>query len=261
LLEWSGGAVLSRKHYPSQSVLRIPTVETPNLMTVPSLNPDEPNTTCEVYIQVGKDNVRDRVLMDLLMHMMGNPMYDQIRTQDQFGYDVHCDVRWTYGIIGCIFHVTTNVKSSTDVVERVDKFLLDYHAVLVKMSLTDFQEHLVGLAKQKLDMFNALSDETDCLWSEIYDGRFEWEAWRNETICLKSISKDDVLAALNEWMCPGSKRNILAVQVIGSGKTDASIGRPVVETDQLVGYAEEQVQSFHKLCKNQLWGRVNSKLF
>jgi secreted Zn-dependent insulinase-like peptidase len=171
LFDVSGGAVLARKQYPPQSVLRIPLVETPNLIVVPSLNPHEPNTTCEVYIQVGKDNLRNRVLMDLLMHMMDNPMYDQIRTQDQFGYDVHCDVRWTYGIIGCIFHVTTNVKTSMEVVERIDKFLMDYRAHLVKMSETDFYEHLVGLAKQKLDMFNALAEETDCLWSEIHDGR------------------------------------------------------------------------------------------
>jgi hypothetical protein len=69
------------------------------------------------------------------------------------------------------------------------------------------------------------------------------------------------LAALDEWMCPGKKRCILAVQVIGSGKTDASKGRPAVEDNHLVDYADKQVQSFHKLCKNQLWGRVNSKLF
>ena len=261
LLDLSGGALLSRKQYPPQSVLRIPLVAAPSQIVVPSLNPNEPNTTCEVYIQVGKDNLRDRVMMDLLMHMMDNPMYDQIRTQDQFGYDVHCDVRWTYGIIGCIFHVTTNVKSSMEVVERIDQFLKDYREDLVKMSHTDFQEHLVGLAKQKLDMFNALSEETDCLWSEIYDGRFEWEAWRNETICLKGISKEDVLAFLDEWMFPGKKRNILAVQVIGTGETDASKGRPVVESNHEVDYADGQVQAFHKLCKNQSWGRVNSKLF
>jgi secreted Zn-dependent insulinase-like peptidase len=193
---------------------------------------------------------------------MYNPIYDQLRTQDQFGYDVYCSTRWTFGILGCIFHVTTNVKTAAEIVERIDKFLIDFRADLVEMSQTDFYEHLVGLAKQKLEMYNGLSEETDQLWSEIDCGRFEWEVWRSETLCLKDITKDDVLVALDAWMLPGTKRNALAVQVIGYGKTNASIGRPVIEGEQSVAdYADEQVREFRTLCKNQIWGRVNSKLF
>lgn len=261
MLNSSGGAVLPRKKYPPQSVLRIPSVDKPNLVVVPSKDSEEPNTACEIYVQVGKDNLRDRVLMDLLMHIMEEPLYDQIRTKDQFGYDVHCDVRWSYGIIGCVFHVTTNVKSAAEVVERIDKFLTEFRQELVGMSKVDFYEHLVGLAKQKLDIFNQLSEETGCLWAEIHDGRFEWEAWRNETVFLRGISKDDVLKAFDAWLRPGQCRNIMAVQVIGAGNTEASAGRPVVAADRFGAFVDEQVEGFHQLCKNQTWGRVNSKLF
>ena len=253
---------LARKQYPPQSVLRIPNVLEATQIIVPSFNPSEQNTSCDVYIQVGKDNVRDRVMLDLLMHMMENPMYDQIRTQDQFGYDVYCSGRWTFGILGCIFHVTTNVKTAAEVVERIDKFIADFRNDLSRMPTKAYHEHLVGLAKQKLDMYNNLTDETDTLWSEIDNGRFEWEAWRNETVCLKDISKDDVMKALDEWILPGTKRNILSVQVIGSGKTDSSIGRPILDNDSnAIDYADDRIQEFHKLCKNQIWGRINSKLF
>jgi nardilysin len=196
------------------------------------------------------------------MHMMDNPMYDQIRTQDQFGYDVYCSGRWTFGILGCIFHVTTNVKTAAEVVERIDKFIVDFRNDLVNMAMKDYHEHVVGLAKQKLEMYNKLSEETDALWSEIDNGRFEWESWRNETVCLKDINKDDVLKALDEWILPGKKRHIVSVQVIGDGKTDASIGRPILkECASVTDYADESIQEFHKICKSQIWGRVNSKLF
>jgi len=263
MLESSGGAGLARKKYPPVSMLRIPSssVGTHNLVVLPSKDPEEPNTACEVYIQVGKDNLRDRTLMDLMMHMMDEPLYAQLRTQDQFGYDVYCDVRWSYGIIGCIFHVTTNVKSADEVIERIDKFLVDYRQELVDMKKEDYHEHLVGLAKQKLDMFNSMSEETDCLWSEIRDGRFAWEVWRDEAVCLRSITKGDALRAFDDWLRPGQPRNMFAVQVIGAGETDASKGRPVVEADRLNDYIDEQVEAFHRLCKKQTWGRVNSKLF
>jgi secreted Zn-dependent insulinase-like peptidase len=243
-------------------VLCIPSVIQPTLVTVPSKDPEDPNTACETYIQCGKDNVRDRVLMDLLVHIMDEPIHDQIRTKDQFGYDVYCDTRWSYGIIGCRFHVTTNVKSAADVVERIDRFLTDFRQDLADMSEPDFREHLIGLAKQKLDMFNSLSEETESYWDEIRNGRFEWEAWRNETVFLRGVSKNDVINAYDDWLRPGQRRKILAVQVIGgAGDTDASNGRPVVKPDCVADFVDEQVEAFHKLCKKQTWGRVNSKLF
>lgn len=262
MLNVNGGSALSRKKYPAQSVLRMPSVvDNPNLIVVPSKDPEELNTACEVYVQVGKDNLRDRVLMDLLIHMMEEPIYDQIRTKDQFGYDVHCDIRWSYGIIGCVFHVTTNTRSARAVIDRLDKFLIDFRHDLVEMNKVEYNEHVVGLAKQKLDSFNSLSEETGCLWGEIHDGRFEWEAWRNETICLKNISKEDAIKAFDAWLRPGHCRRIVVVQVIGSGDSEASHGRPAVDVEGFGDFVDHQVESFHKLCKKQTWGRVNSKLF
>jgi len=153
------------------------------------------------------------------------------------------------------------VKSADQVLERIDRFLIDFREELKDMSKDDFQEHLVGLAKQKLDMFNKMSEETDCLWSEIRDGRFAWESWRDEAVALRSVTKDDALRAFDLWLYPGQQRKMFAIQVIGAGDTDASKGRPLVESDRLHDYIDEQVEAFHRLCKNQYWGRVNSKLF
>jgi secreted Zn-dependent insulinase-like peptidase len=261
LLDSIGATGIPRKKYPPQSVLRIPSVFEANRITVPSKNIEEPNTSCEIYIQVGKDDLRDRTSMDVLIHMMEEPLYDQVRTKDQFGYDVHCDVRKSWGIIGCIFHVTTNVKSADDVVQRIDMFLTDFRKELIKMSHDVYQEHIIGLAKQKLEMFNSLSEETGCLWSEIRDGRFEWEAWRNETICLKSLTKDDVLRTFDSWLRPGQLRKIMAVQVIGTGDTDASKGRPEINGEIHGIYVDRQVSEFHAKCKKQTWGKVTAKLF
>lgn len=261
MVDSRGRPGLPRKKYPAQSVLRIPSVYAPCRLVVPSKDSAEPNTSVEMYVQVGKDNLRDRVLTDLLVQMMEAPLFDQLRTKDQFGYDVSCDVRWSYGIIGMIFHVVTNVKSANDVVERVERFLKEYRKDLEQMSDSDFMEHLVGLAKQKLDMFNCLREETNTYWDEIRDGRFEWQSWRSEAVCLRTVTKANVIEAFDKWLVPGTRRNMLAVQVIGTGDGDASDDRPDVASERLGEFYENQVQDFRKLCKKQTWGRVNSKLF
>lgn len=70
---------------------------------MPTIDPQEPNTAVEVYFQVGKDNVLDRVLVDVLIQMMYEPLYDELRTKEQFGYHVSCGSRWTFEIIGLCF--------------------------------------------------------------------------------------------------------------------------------------------------------------
>jgi len=160
-----------------------------------------------------------------------------------------------------IFKVVTNVKSASNVVARVDQFFQEYREELESMSDIDFLEHVIGLANHKLDMFNNLSEETDTLWGEIRDGRFSWQVWRDETICLRSLTKEDALKAFDTWLNPVGRRNILAVQVIGNGKGDVSTDRPRVSEDEIGDFLDAQVSGFHRSCKGQTWGRVNSKLF
>lgn len=124
------------------------------------------------------------------------------------------------------------------------------------MSSEDFLEHLVGLVKQKLDMFNSLSEETDSLWGEICDGRYDWQVHRNEALCLRNVTKKDVLEAYDTWLLPGRKRRTVVVQVIGSGDSSVSRGRPDVEVSRLGQYADDLVQEFHKFTKGQTWGKI-----
>jgi nardilysin len=257
LLRYTSATGLARKNYPPQSILKIPSVRSPTILRVPSKNPDA-NTTCEVYLQISKDNVRDRVLVDLLTEVMHEPLYDQVRTKDQFGYDVGVDSRWSHGIIGCLFYVTTNVKSADDVMDRIDRFLLDFRVTLDEMSDTDYNDHLIGLANRYLDMYNSMDEETSIYWSEIVNGRFEWEGWREETSILIQTPKTEVIEAFDKWFKPGTERRIMAVQVIGT-EPQVCCGRPET-SDTADAYADSMVGMFHGKCKTQQWGRVNSKL-
>lgn len=261
ILNESGGTSLPREKYPAQSVTLVPRSLTPHLLTTPSRDHSDPNTSCEMYFQIGRDNVRDRTMMDMLVQILHEPFFDQLRTKDQFGYSVYCSTRWSYGIIGCVFHVTTNNKSATQTLERIDRFLLDFRQNLVAMNEHDFFEHRVALAKEKLAMFDSMSDLTDCLWNEIREGRFSWEAWREEAIVLQDISKEKVIVAYDEWLMPGKLRSTFAVQVIGANK-EFSKDRPVINLDSVGDFYDYKVENFvDHICRNKTCGRVTSKLF
>jgi nardilysin len=115
VLNSSGGGGLAKKNYPKEPVIQIPSTAVVQLVTCPAKNPSEHNTAVEIYIQLGKDNLHDRVMTDFLAHIMYEPLYDQLRTKDQFGYSVSCDSRWTSGIMGLYFSVVSSTKSAVSI--------------------------------------------------------------------------------------------------------------------------------------------------
>ena len=126
-----------------------------------------------------------------------------------------------------------------------------------------FIEHLVALAKNKLESFDSMADETSSHWSEITEGRYDFEAYRKEVICLRTISKEQLIAAYDEWLYPvckkgdPNKRRCMVLHIIGSGEGSASFGRPVIEHDKAVGDEIDRfVEQFHTSVKQESWGRI-----
>lgn len=128
------------------------------------------------------------------------------------------------------------------------------------MKQEQFMEHLVGLAKNKLEMFNSLSAECGCYWSEISDRRYDWEVYRNEALELRSCTKEGALEAFDEWLLPATasgtprKRRALVVQVIGAGEEASAIGRP--SADDIPLYVDEQVNELLERIGDKTWGKV-----
>lgn len=262
LITKSGGGGLPKKKYPQLNVTKIPLTSAPHLVTAPTRDPGDPNTCVEIYFQIGKDNIVEWVLIDLIAQMMHEPLYDQLRTKDQFGYEVSCDSRWTYGVMGMFFRVVTSTKSASETTDRIYLFIRNFRQELHDMTQDDFMEHLVGLAKNKLLISNSLEEECDQLWSEIRDFRYEWQIHRDETVCLRSVTKENVLAAYDDWLmptCSGGKareQRAIAVQVIGANDGQASVGRPLVDGSDVGEYTDEQVLAFLDLSKKATWGKI-----
>jgi len=248
----SGG--LAKKQYPTHLVLQLHAKAFS--LTLAAKDPTETNAAVEVYFQVGRDNTHDRVMVDLLMEILHEPLYNQIRTKDQFGYSVSCDSRWTNGVIGMHFCVVTPSKTVQETEDRIERFLLEFRQVLQDMSTEEFTEHLVALATEKLNMFHSLSEETDHFWSEIRDGRYKFEVEREEVICLKKITKEQTLKAYDKWLSPANKkRRKMAIRVVASDGP-SSAGRPDVKFEDVEDFNDQCVKACHAFFKNKTYGRI-----
>ena len=258
---------LPRKKIPAKFVLKTKRTADQQQIVVPTIDHKDPNTAVEVYFQFGKDDnssdaVRQRMLVDLLEQILEEPFYNRIRTKEQFGYIVSCGARWTHGVLGMSFQVVTACKSADETSSRIDDFLSSFRSELQSMDRQTFMEHLVALAKNKLESYESLEEETSCYWSEIIECRHDYEAYRKEVQCLKTITKEQVVKAFDDWLYPlckegkPAKRRRVVIQVIGSGDGPHSLGRPVIENERVGDEIDRIVQQFHHAVKHETWGRI-----
>jgi secreted Zn-dependent insulinase-like peptidase len=161
------------------------------------------------------------------------------------------------------FKVVTSIISSDEVLKRINDFLSHYRSELVNMNHETYMEHLIGLAMNKLEMFDSLEDECGWYWSEITEGRYDFETHREEVHCLRSITKEVLIDAYDRWFMPVSdegkqrKRRGLVFQVIGSGEGEVSSGRPPIDPTVSLGVqVDNLIAQFHSNTKDS-WGRIS----
>ena len=77
-----GDSLPKAKQY-YQHVAKLPLAKNPYTIALPSKDTESRNTAVEVYFQVGKDSIVERVIIDLLSHLMNEPLYNQLRTKEQ----------------------------------------------------------------------------------------------------------------------------------------------------------------------------------
>ena len=114
---------LASSPLPPQSVTEVRCVELPagvNTVRCDSLaSSSDTNTLVTNYYQAGPGTLRDQVLLDTIVLMMEEPVFDTLRTQEQLGYAVSMTVRNTFGVLG--ISVTVNTQANKFSADHVDE--------------------------------------------------------------------------------------------------------------------------------------------
>lgn len=183
-----------------------------------SLNQNDVNTVVCNFYQIGPCTLRTDCLLDLLLMIVEEPLFDILRTKEQLGYDVSLSVRNNFGILA--YSITVNSQenkfTSSHIDDRIEAFRTEMMNVLQNMDEDEFNDYKEGLIITKQVADNELKDEISRNWSEITCNEYIFDRPKREIDCIKSIKKSDVVAFFAET----EKNNFrkLSVQVIGNAK-------------------------------------------
>lgn len=125
---------------------------------------------------------RRRVLTSLIAHIISEPAFNVLRTQEQLGYIVAAGHWQVNG--GGQSGIGVLVQSERDPVyleRRVEAFLREMREKLEAMSEEEFLEHKSALQKQWREAPKNLNEEMNRYWGQIEWGYLDF--YRRESSC------------------------------------------------------------------------------
>lgn len=164
------------------------------------MNKYDVNTvTCNHY-QIGPISIKLNCLIDLLMIITDEPLFDVLRSQEQLGYDVSCSIRDNYGLLGYTITINSqeNNHSAEYINERIEKFRFEHIDRMEKMSVDEFEQFKSSLIKIKLTDDNDLKDEMNRNWTEITTEEYLFDRIDKEVNVLQTITQKEFLQFYHE---------------------------------------------------------------
>lgn len=207
---------LEEKDWPKILVYQLPLGE--KCCRVNSFNYEDKNCITSNYFQYGPASIKEYCLVEMLLMLMEEPLFDKLRTQEQLGYDVSCTVRDTFGILGFSIAVNSQIdKHSVSHVEnRITDFLHNFVTTLQDMPQEEYNEALQSLIKIKQCSDIHLKEEVKRNWGEINSCEYAFDRLEREVQHISNITKDEVIHFLHNCVSEaGKKFRKLSVQVVG----------------------------------------------
>lgn len=174
--------------------------------------------------------------------IMEEPLFNQLRTKEQLGYDVCCLYRDTYGVLGYSVTVYTQAcKHTTNHVdERIEEFLKSFVKILDETTEEGLDAVKEALTKMKQCADVHLKEEVNRNWGEILTRDYRFDKLEREVLAIKDIKIDE----LREWIARhtlnGSNFRKLSLHVIGlSSKEKADTEeKPIINMEHSEALSE-----------------------
>ncbi|KAK0423587.1 hypothetical protein QR680_008223 [Steinernema hermaphroditum] len=181
-----------------------------------------PNSCTDVYLQIGSLDIRDTLLLDLVVKLISEPAFDALRTKEQLGYYVKALTHRSDGGQG-LRCVVQGGHDPNYVEERIDVFLENFQKIIRSLSDGEFYRTR-SLVSREVRSAPSGSRLVEPCWKEIKNGQcrfhFEKVAMKGEKE-LKKLTKEDLIEFYGTKIAPGAEqRRKLSVRLYSTQRAN-----------------------------------------
>ncbi|KRZ08339.1 Insulin-degrading enzyme [Trichinella zimbabwensis] len=176
-------------------------------------NTVHPNSAIEMVLQVGLQESRLNMLLELLVQILNEPCFHQLRTVEQLGYIVFGGLRRANDT-QALHIIVQSEKSPTYLDERIEAFLSQLLEDIKNMPSEEFEEHRAALTAKRLEKPKKLVSAASKVWSEISSEQYNFERDQKEVDILKTITKEELIEFYKQHIVADApKRRKLSTQI------------------------------------------------
>jgi len=163
-------------------------------LSISEPNPSNKNAASQISLQCIGTSERDHVLIEIISAIVEEPFYNDLRTKQQLGYIVSSGVKAVDQSRTLSIIVQSNVAPAEKITEAIVKCLDSVSEKLLNpLTSVDIELFVKGLVDRRLEPDKQLAIEVTRNWSEISNGRFQYDRLQAEVGALLSISKQDII--------------------------------------------------------------------
>mmetsp|Transcript_15952 Transcript_15952/g.22803 ORF Transcript_15952/g.22803 Transcript_15952/m.22803 type:complete len:909 (-) Transcript_15952:68-2794(-) len=232
---------------PLQKVIKLNSTQE-YLLRLPEFNGADTNSALATLYQIGVIDIETNATLAFLHHLVKEPSFNELRTQEQLGYIVFTTIK-TNGnnVKSLMFLIQSDVYSPVFLDARVEAFIDRFRAKLVGMPHEEFQANINAVVDLFLEKNKNLGEETSQYWSEISNQTYLFKRYQLIAEFVKTkMSLDILLGFFDSFICMGSPhRRKLSVQVFGSNHI-SNIGDPVSSDTEVTTIKYDSISSFRE---------------
>jgi nardilysin len=163
-------------------------------LRVKSLLPNDKNSVIKNYYQIGEATSESECLLELVVKIMREPLFNHIRTREQLGYSVSCSSKKDDNILGLSITVESQEKrnSSWIVDSKVENFLKDFSRLLSEVNEEDFEMMKRSIISHKRSNETDLESDVNKNWIEIRESKYHFERNDIEARQMAILKKEDL---------------------------------------------------------------------
>lgn len=186
-------------------------------------NKENTNSCVENLFQIGSVDFKTNAVLSFLMHIIQEPAFNELRTNEQLGYIVHSSIK-TMGsnIKYIIILIQSEGYDPTYLDSRIEKFIERFRKDhIVSMSPEVFEANKTAVINQLLEKNKNLGEESSKYWQVITNGSYAFDKYQQIADNVKSLKLVQVLQFYDKFLAKdGNCRTKLSVQVYGKNHVE-----------------------------------------
>ena len=169
--------------------------------------------------QVGLNTPAETCKVHLLVRLLKQRFFHQLRTEEQLGYSVFMLVYTVYGVLSINFRIRSSY-SVQYLDERIQKFIRWAADHLAALTDEEFATYKESLRQTWSEPVHRQTTDSLRLWNHVKEETLDFV--RNERLlnALEGIGKEDVIACFNEHLIENPRK--LSIRLTGTKAADQS---------------------------------------